>query len=112
MAPGDSDVLRRDKMFKEKRQTARHSISRWAKIRTKSGALPRDCLLINISDSGIRLHADAFEVPDDFVLLLDGNNAAGNARECRVVWRLGFEVGAAFTDTRQGFARRILNAAG
>jgi hypothetical protein len=98
-------------MFTESRQAKRHALSRWAKIRTKSGALPRDCLLIDISDSGIRLHAEAFEVPDDFVLLLDGERGAGTmARECRVVWRLGFEIGAAFTDTRQGFARRFLNA--
>ncbi|MDB5601858.1 MAG: hypothetical protein JWN71_3902 [Xanthobacteraceae bacterium] len=98
-------------MFTESRRAQRHALSRWAKIRTKSGALPRDCLLIDISDSGIRLHADAFEVPDDFVLLL-GDQGAGAARECRVVWRLGFEIGASFTDTRQGFARRFLSSTG
>jgi hypothetical protein len=110
IAPGESNL--RENMFTENRRAKRHALSRWAKIRTKSGALPRDCLLIDISDSGIRLHADAFEVPDDFVLLLDGDKGAATARECRVVWRLGFEIGAAFTDTRQGFARRFLNATG
>lgn len=98
-------------MFTESRRSKRHALSRWAKIRTKSGSLPRDCLLIDISDSGIRLHAEAVEVPDDFVLLLEGDRGAATARECHVVWRLGFEIGAAFTDTRQGFARRVLNAA-
>jgi GMP synthase-like glutamine amidotransferase len=97
-------------MFTESRQAKRHALSRWAKIRTKSGSLPRDCLLIDISDSGIRLHAEAFEVPDDFVLLLEGEKGPAAARECRVVWRLGFEIGAAFTDTRQGFARRFMTA--
>jgi hypothetical protein len=97
-------------MFKESRRTQRHALSRWAKVRTKSGSLPRDCLLIDISDTGIRLHAEAFEVPDDFVLLLEGDKGPGTARECRVVWRLGFEIGAAFTDTRHGFARRFLSA--
>jgi hypothetical protein len=99
-------------MFTESRRSQRHALSRWAKIRTKSGALPRDCLLIDISDSGIRLHAEAFDVPDEFVLLLGAEKGGGTARECRVVWRLGYEIGAAFTDTRQGFARRFLNAIG
>jgi hypothetical protein len=38
--------------------------------------------------------------------MLPGPN--GGRRECRVVWRLGHEVGAEFTDVfAQGFARQV-----
>jgi hypothetical protein len=50
---------------------------------------------------------EGFEVPDDFVLLLSGEDLA---KECnyQVVWRLGHEVGARFVGTvrRSGAAAR------
>jgi hypothetical protein len=49
-------------------------------------------------------------VPEQFTLVFA---AMGNRpRECRVVWRLGCEVGAEFTDrTDMGFARRMAGGA-
>ena len=54
----------------------------------------------------MRLHAEGVDVPDEFVLVLAGVN--GGRRECRVVWRLGHEIGAEFIDRAQhGFARQV-----
>ncbi|HWL03993.1 MAG TPA: PilZ domain-containing protein [Xanthobacteraceae bacterium] len=89
----------------DRRRAARHRIDRHAKIHCGAGSLPRDCLVTDISDTGVRLHSETFAVPDSFVLMLSG--AATDRRECRVVWRLGYEVGAEFTDVFQaGFASR------
>ena len=67
-----------------------------AKIQIGTGSLPRDCWVSDISDGGVRLHAESVAVPDEFILMLPGPN--GGRRECRVVWRLGHEVGAEFVD--------------
>ena len=85
----------------EKRRSRRRQINRVAKIQLASGTLPRDCLITDISTGGVRLHVEGFDVPDDFVLVLSGDNLA---KECsyRVVWRLGHEIGARFV----GLVRR------
>jgi hypothetical protein len=85
----------------ERRRTPRRSISRIAKIQVATGALPRDCLVTDFSTGGVRLRVDGFDVPDDFVLMLFGENIA---KECnyQVVWRLGHEIGARFV----GLVRR------
>jgi hypothetical protein len=85
----------------ERRRSQRRLINRLAKIQLASGTLPRDCLITDLSTGGVRLHVEGFEVPDDFVLLLSGDNMA---QECnyQVVWRLGHEIGARFV----GLVRR------
>lgn len=89
----------------ERRKSPRRLINRTAKIQI-GGALPRDCLVTDISAGGVRLHVEGYEVPDDFVLLLTGDNLA---EECnyQVVWRLGSEIGARFVSLvqRPSFAR-------
>lgn len=76
-----------------------------AKIRLGRGALPRDCLITDISTGGVRLHVEGFDVPNDFVLVLLGDDLA---KECnyQVVWRLGPEIGARFV----GLVRRSATA--
>jgi hypothetical protein len=85
----------------DRRQAPRRTINRMAKIQLGNGALPRDCLITDISTGGVRLHVEGYEVPDDFVLLLCGDELA---KECnyQVVWRLGHEIGARFV----GLVRR------
>jgi hypothetical protein len=82
-------------MFTERRKAERHSFNRHARFHVEGGS-SKDCLIVNMSDDGVRLHADRAEVPDEFMLAIDG--AAIPRRPCRVVWRLGFELGAKFTD--------------
>jgi PilZ domain len=91
-------------MFSDRRQSKRRTISRLAKIQVVDGAFPRDCLLTNISDGGVRLHVEGIDVPDRFVLLLSDDSGSAKPRDCNVVWRLGYELGAEFTDAGRGGA--------
>jgi hypothetical protein len=96
---------RKDKP-KERRRSERHLVRGPAQL--LFGSLPRDCWVSDISDGGVRLHAEGVDVPEEFTLLLAGRK---ERRECRVVWRLGHEIGAEFTDNgAQGFAHRVAGA--
>ncbi|MSP44305.1 MAG: hypothetical protein EXQ83_00190 [Xanthobacteraceae bacterium] len=55
-------------MFDERRRHRRYIINRIAKFQTDSGALPRDCMITDISKQGARLFADGMDVPDQFDL--------------------------------------------
>ena len=81
-------------MVDDRRRHRRYTINRIAKFQTDSGALPRDCMITDISKQGARLFADAINVPDRFDLLISGE--VGTRRECQVVWRLGGEIGVTF----------------
>jgi hypothetical protein len=83
-------------MLGERRRDRRHVINRVAKYRTDANALPRDCLITDISKLGARIFADGADVPDRFELFISGAQAV--RRECRVVWRLGGEIGLEFVD--------------
>src|SRR5262245_10111020 len=85
-------------MFKEKRKSPRRAISRLAKIELSGGLLTRDCLVTDMSDGGVRIYIEGVTVPDTFVLLLPDNSSHIRPRDCEVVWRLGYEIGAKFTD--------------
>jgi hypothetical protein len=83
----------------DRRRSRRYQLNRMAKIQLGLGALPRDCLVTDMSEGGVRLHVEGFDVPDDFVLLLTGEGFGGTERAYRVVWRLGCEIGAKFVRT-------------
>src|ERR1700727_1339954 len=51
------------------------------------------CLVKDYSDGGVRLQANRFEVPDDFVLVFAPHEPAQRGRY-RVVWCCGKDVGA------------------
>ena len=82
-------------MFNERRRSARTNFNRYARIQAETAGASRDCLIVNMSDDGVRLHSEV-EFPDDFTLVVA--EAARPRRSCRVIWRLGFEVGARFID--------------
>jgi hypothetical protein len=48
-------------MREERRRSPRRCLFRVAKIKTGPGIPPRDCLLIDISDGGVRLFLDGFD---------------------------------------------------
>ncbi len=81
-------------MLSERRKERRTVINRVAKFQSEVGALPRDCLITDMSKNGARIFADGVEVPDRFALLISG--VEGTRRDCRVVWRLGGEIGLEF----------------
>src|SRR6476619_1488020 len=89
----------------DRRRSERHNTRGLAKIQTGAGSLPRDCWISDISDGGVRMHSERMDVPDEFTLVLPGMTVR---RECRVVWRLGHEIGAEFTDrVDPGFAAQV-----
>ena len=81
-------------MLGERRRHRRYAINRIAKFRSELGSLPRDCMITDISKVGARLFVEGIEVPDQFHLMISGEE--GSHHECRVVWRLGGEIGVAF----------------
>ena len=89
----------------EQRIFFRRVINRMAKIQI--GADTRDCLVIDISDGGVRLYVD-FDVPDEFVLIFPGDGIIVRETTYRVIWRHGHEVGAKFVSAvrRSRFAMR------
>ncbi len=91
----------------ERRRAARRRQYRAAKIQSGDGNPARDCLVIDMSDTGVRLHVAGLDVPDEFVLLLSGDRIVQESTY-RVIWRFGDEVGAEFVGVvrRPGFAMR------
>ena len=88
----------------ERRRSPRRRLHRAAKIKVGVGILAHDCILIDISQRGVRLHIAGFDVPDEFVLLLSGDGVVRESKY-KVVWRRGHEVGAEFVSVvRSGFA--------
>ena len=79
----------------ERRRSRRRQINRVAKIQFGSGTLPRDCLITDISDGGVRLYLNGLDVPDEFVLLLSGHRVTQESKY-QVVWRFNQELGAKF----------------
>jgi hypothetical protein len=88
-------------MYKERRKSVRYSFNRYARIQAEMAGASRDCLIVDMSDSGVRLHSET-ALPDAFTLVIV--EAAQPRRSCRVVWRLGCEIGATFTDNARARA--------
>ena len=89
---------------RERRRSPRDPLYRAAKIKLGVGILAHDCVVIDMSDNGVRLHVAGFNVPDEFVLLLSGDGVVRESK-CRVVWRRGHELGAKSVNVvRSGFA--------
>jgi hypothetical protein len=79
--------------FEERRQAARHGLTRVARIQLENGTPPLYCVVTDISDGGVHVHANGFHVPDEFVLLLTGDGPFRNGTY-KVIWRRDEEVGA------------------
>lgn len=83
-------------MFKERRKKSRRAINRVAQFQSEVSPLPRACMVTDISDAGARLYSE-IEMPPTFTLSVFGDGVQVR-RECRVVWRLGGELGVEFID--------------
>lgn len=81
-------------MFTDQRRAERRRpLNGVAMIHLKTGPRPYDSRVVDLSESGARLYVEA-EVPDWFALVM----ADSEPLECRVVWRLGYEVGVEFIE--------------
>jgi hypothetical protein len=83
-------------MLSDRRRHRRVQINRTGKFQPDAYTLPRDCMITDLSQSGARLFAEGVEIPDQFHLLISGEK--GLRRQCRVIWRLGGEIGVTFLD--------------
>ena len=77
-----------------RRQSERRLCRRVAKIQFGTGSLPRDCVITDVSDGGVKIIAEHLEIPPEFTIIL----STGSPRQCRLAWRIGFEFGAQFVD--------------
>jgi len=80
-------------MHRLRRRSARRYHCRAAKIQLGGGTVARDCLVINISNGGVRLNVEGLDVPDEFVLLLSEDGIVQESTY-KVIWRFGHELGA------------------
>jgi hypothetical protein len=79
----------------DKRQHIRRPIQIAAKMATYNDAPLRDCMVLDISESGARLGIEAAVVPpDEFTIVF----ASGGRpyRRCRVLWRGETQLGVLF----------------
>ncbi len=83
-------------MFKEQRSSPRLAFNRYARVQFEGAGGTRDALIINMSEDGVRLHCEIAELPAEFTLTFADSKLP--RRTCRVIWRIGFEFGAKFTD--------------
>jgi hypothetical protein len=59
------------------------------------GTAPRECLILDISDEGVRIYVVGFDVPEEFVLRLSGDDIV--QERYKVIWRINNrEIGAKF----------------
>jgi len=91
----------------ERRGSVRRHLYETVKIRTGADPL-RDCLILEISDECARLYVVAFDVPEEFALLLSGDDGIDRENKYKVVWRRDREVGAKLVSVvqRPDFAER------
>jgi hypothetical protein len=82
-------------MLHDRRKTPRRAFSRIARFNNDLTG-PRECMVVDLSDEGARLYSE-IDTPPAFTLTISGDNG-DERRACRVVWRLGHEVGVQFTD--------------
>jgi hypothetical protein len=81
-------------MLVNRRTSERRQCRRLARIQFGTGSLPRDCTITDISDGGVKVIAEHFEIPPEFIIIL----STGRPRQCRLAWRIGCEFGAQFID--------------
>ena len=86
--------------FKERRKAPRRVINRMAEFQAGMGSLPRTCMVTNISDTGARLFTEILDMPERFTLSVSGEGGIYR-HECRVIWRLGGELGVEFVERRR-----------
>jgi hypothetical protein len=80
-------------MLANRRRSERRPCKSLAKIQFGAD-LPRDCMVTDISDGGVKVVADYVDIPPEFTITL----STGYPRLCRLAWRIGCEFGAEFVD--------------
>ena len=82
------------KLYEERRGSTRRHVFHTVTMLIGADIRPRECLILGISDGGVRLYVVGFDVPEEFVLMLSDDDGIEEANKFRVVWRHDREVGA------------------
>lgn len=98
-------------MLNDRRKPTGFTFNRYARIQADTNGPTRDCLIVHLAEDMVRLHSDIAETLGEFTLTIP--EAKRPRRSCRVVWRIGCELGARFTDAERGALRglRVASAA-
>jgi PilZ domain len=81
-------------MLANRRSSERRACRSFAKIQFATGGLPRDCMITDMSDGGVKIIAEYPEIPTEFTVIF----SQGRPRQCKLAWRIGCEFGAQFLD--------------
>jgi PilZ domain len=81
-------------MLANRRRSERRPSKGIAKIQFGTGSLPRDCMITDMSEGGLKVIAEYLDIPAEFTIIL----STGHPRQCRMAWRIGCEFGAQFID--------------
>ena len=79
-------------MAANRRRSERRVCRSLAKIQFGTGTLPRDCMITDISDGGVKIVAEHLVPPSEFTLIF----STGSPKQCRLAWQIGCEFGAEF----------------
>ena len=90
-------------MFGERRSHTRVKIDRVARIHADQVGMTCECTIIDLSEGGARLFVPDLEFPEQFFLYVSGDKPI--REECKVVWRLGGEMGVQFVTRSMEQAR-------
>ena len=83
-------------MFLSRRKSERRPCREASRVKTGVGSLPRDCMITDMSDGGLKLVIENVDLPPEFTVIL----SSGQQRYCRLAWRIGCEFGAEFISVR------------
>ena len=74
-------------MLANRRRSERRLCRKLAKIQFGTGSLPRDCMITDVSDGGVKVIAEYLDIPAEFTIILSKAaraNAAGMADRLRI----------------------------
>jgi hypothetical protein len=92
--------LPKPEKLEDRRQSPRHQFARLARIQPVDDGPWHYCLVTDMSDGGVRLHAPGFAVTEEFLLSISSDHPARDGTY-QVIWRLRDDVGARLVESAQ-----------
>src|SRR5438874_11808815 len=82
-------------MLANRRRSERRVCRSFAKIQFATGGLPRDCMITDVADGGLKIIAEYPEIPPEFTVIF---TTVQRPRACKLAGRIGCELGAQVVD--------------
>jgi PilZ domain len=83
------------KWTEERRKAPRHPACHLARLFPANGGPVQYCIVTNMSEGGVRLSTNGFELPNEFVLKF-ADPCPGRDGTYKLIWRNGVYAGAQF----------------